>query len=104
MEVFAGLTDFLPWILRIFVVLFIFRLIRNAMTPAPTRQAPGGGSAGRRPGGAIERQGGQLVRDPQCGTYVPMSSSVQMPNGKDALYFCSTECRDAYRRARSSVA
>src|ERR1041385_3935652 len=101
MEFLGLFEDVLPWILRIFVILFIFRLIRNAFRPAPTQQAP-------RPGGSraqsIERQGGQLVRDPQCGTFVPMATAVQLGSGKSASYFCSTTCRDAYRQAHSSVA
>jgi uncharacterized protein len=101
MEIFAGLTDVLPWILRIFFVLLVLRLIRNAFAPARPRQAPRPGP-GRQ--GAVERQGGQLVRDPQCGTYVPMATSIHLTSGKDTLYFCSTACRDAYRQAQSSVA
>src|SRR5579862_426922 len=106
MELLGGLVDVLPWILRIFVLLFILRLIRNYLGGPTQRSATAGrGNArGKGPGQAIERQGGQLVRDPQCGTYIPVNSSVHLVSGRDTLYFCSTSCRDAYRKAQSSVA
>ncbi len=102
MELLGGLADFLPWILRIIVVLFVLRLIRNFFA---TNARPG---SAPRPAGrttAVERPGGQLVRDPQCGTYVPISTSVHLVSGPNTLYFCSVACRDAYRQAqKASVA
>ncbi len=46
-----------------------------------------------------EIDGEDLVRDPQCGTYVPVSSAVKATIGGETLYFCSEECRDRYREA-----
>jgi len=103
--IFGELSEFLPWIIRALVILLILRLVRNLFAPSPQRrqQAPprGGRTAGPQ---AMERSGGKLVRDPHCGTYIPMSSSVHLVSGGETLYFCSTTCRDAYRRAKSSVA
>jgi hypothetical protein len=101
MELLSGLTDFLPWIFRIIVVLVVLRLIQNFFAPTARPASPpraGGRST------AVERPGGQLVRDPQCGTYVPISTSVHLVSGPNTLYFCSVACRDAYRKAQSSVA
>jgi hypothetical protein len=101
MELLSGLTDILPWIVRIIVVLFVLRLIQNFFAPNARPASPprtGGRST------AVERPGGQLVRDPQCGTYVPISTSVHLVAGPNTLYFCSVACRDAYRKAQSSVA
>ncbi len=39
---------------------------------------------------------GQLVKDPNCGTYVDPESSISVRNGETKHYFCSHECRDAY--------
>jgi YHS domain-containing protein len=101
MELLSGLTDILPWIFRIIVVLFVLRLIQNYFAPKP-RRASSPRTGGRNT--AVERAGGQLVRDPQCGTYVPLSTSVHLVSGPNTLYFCSVACRDAYRKAQSSVA
>jgi YHS domain-containing protein len=101
MELLSGLTDVLPWIFRILVVLFVLRLILNFFSPK-TRPTSPPRTGGRNT--AVERAGGQLVRDPQCGTYVPLSTSVHLVSGPNTLYFCSVACRDAYRKAQSSVA
>lgn len=42
------------------------------------------------------RRGEEMVQDPQCGTYVPRHEAVEERRGGQALYFCSTACRDAY--------
>jgi len=91
--------NLLSWIVRFLVVLFVIRLIVNAIfgvRPRQTRQA--------RPSGPVERAGGTLVRDPQCGTYLPETRAIRVGSGADARFFCSTACRDAYRAAHSSVA
>lgn len=102
MEILPGLLDVLPWILRIFVLLFVLKMIRQFLG-GPAQRSPKAAPRGPR-GAAIERQGGQLVRDPQCGTYIPVNSSVHLVSGRETLYFCSASCRDAYRKAQSSVA
>lgn len=99
MDLLPGLVDLLPWIFRIVAILFVIRLIQKFL-------AQGAGPSGqqKRRNTHLERQGGQLVRDPQCGTYVPISSSVHLVSGPNTLYFCSVACRDAYRKGQSSVA
>jgi YHS domain-containing protein len=106
MELLGGLVDVIPWILRIFVLLFVLKMIRSFLG-GPAQRSPNAGRGtprGKAPGQQVVRQGGQLVRDPHCGTYVPMNNSVHLVSGRDTLYFCSASCRDAYRKAQSSVA
>lgn len=43
--------------------------------------------------------GGELKKDPVCGTYVPESSAVKWTIGGQTVYFCSEACRDKYRKA-----
>ncbi len=81
------------WLLDALVLFLIVRTFMRAI---------GGGGAARksRPTTSAptpERSGGTLVRDPQCGTYVPESSAVRVKAGDKTLYFCSTACRDAYQ-------
>jgi len=40
--------------------------------------------------------GGELKRDPVCGTYIANSNSVRKVVNGETLYFCSPECRDKY--------
>ena len=43
--------------------------------------------------------GGELKRDPVCGTYVSTSLGVTKTVNGEAIYFCSKECRDKFRPA-----
>jgi YHS domain-containing protein len=40
--------------------------------------------------------GGELKRDPVCGTFVATSSSLNKTVGGETVYFCSPACRDKY--------
>ena len=40
--------------------------------------------------------GGELKRDPVCGTYVSPAASVSRTVNGKVLYFCSKECRERY--------
>jgi YHS domain-containing protein len=77
-------TVVLLWIVRILVVLFVLRLLVRAVTGARTSQ--------RRQA----RIGGSLVRDPQCGTYVPPARALTLSSRGQVLHFCSDRCRDAW--------
>jgi len=42
--------------------------------------------------------GGELKRDPVCGTYVSTASALKKTSaGGDVVYFCSAACRDRYQ-------
>lgn len=38
-----------------------------------------------------------LVKDPVCGVYVVPAQALVVGNGRDAKYFCSEKCRQAWR-------
>ena len=41
-------------------------------------------------------RGEEMVKDPQCGTYLPRSDALSGQVKGKTWYFCSTECRDKY--------
>jgi YHS domain-containing protein len=43
--------------------------------------------------------GGELKKDPVCGTYVSTDVSVNRKIDGQTVYFCSPACRDKYRAA-----
>lgn len=43
--------------------------------------------------------GGELKKDPVCGTYVSTETSVTKRVAGQTIYFCSPACRDKYRAA-----
>ena len=55
-------------------------------------------SGARRPGVRPELGPVKWVRDPLCGTRLPIDASVALTVGDTTHYFCSEECRDRFRR------
>ena len=82
---------FVVWTMRIIVLLLVIRFLLRLFTRRPVA------TTGRRHvSRAPERLGGTLVRDPQCGTYIPETTAVTVGRGASARHFCSTNCRDAW--------
>jgi len=63
-------------------------LFQSAMRP--------GGQAPPRPS---VPSGGELKKDPVCGTYISIATAVHKKVGSEMYYFCSTECRDRFRHS-----
>jgi hypothetical protein len=80
------------FLLDALVLFFIVRMILRLVTGGRPARSP------RSPASTPERSGGTLVRDPQCGTYIPESRAIRVGSGDRTQYFCSTDCRDAYER------
>jgi len=51
-----------------------------------------------RPAPAVHT-GGELKRDPVCGTFVSVDVSVTKRIDGQTVHFCSAACRDKYRAA-----
>jgi YHS domain-containing protein len=41
--------------------------------------------------------GGELKKDPVCGTFISTATAIQKRVGGEVYYFCSPECRDKFR-------
>jgi YHS domain-containing protein len=85
----------LAWVMDAVIILMIVRavigMLKRRRTASPRADAsPFGGKT-------QERIGGTLVRDPQCGTYIPEAGAIRVKEGGQTLYFCSPECRDAFQ-------
>lgn len=39
---------------------------------------------------------GDMVKDPECGTFVSIEDSISVRDGERVFYFCSYECRDKF--------
>ena len=86
--------NLIGWIFRILVILFVIRLVLRFLYGL-TRAGSGPGPS-RRPNQPATREGGQLVRDPNCGTYVAIGRALREGSGDNAVYFCSEACRNAW--------
>ena len=85
----------LTWVLRALVALLLIRFVLRLFA----RRGPAGRPRTRR---QTERVGGTLVRDPQCGTYIPQAKALTTGSGSSVVHFCSTDCRDAWVAAHRS--
>jgi YHS domain-containing protein len=56
--------------------------------------APPAASPGRRPSVPA---GGELKKDPVCGTFISTGTAIHKSIGGEMYYFCSTECRDKFK-------
>ena len=83
-------------IVRIILILFIVRMIvmffRGRIAAARRPPMP--------PSRTTERVGGDLVRDSQCGTYVPRVNAIGALVAGKMEYFCSATCRDKALQGR----
>lgn len=84
----------LLWVIRALAVLLLIRMVVNALMGG-RRRAPAAPRQSRPP---QERALGELVKDPNCGTYVAKASAIAVGTGDNARYFCSVKCRDEYGR------
>lgn len=39
---------------------------------------------------------GEMVKDPECGTWVSVEDSPSVKDGNKSYYFCSYDCRDSF--------
>lgn len=91
----------LGWIFRILVILFVIRLLLRFLAGV-TRGASAPKSAPK-PNQPATREGGHLVRDPNCGTYVAVGRALREGSGDNAVYFCSETCRNAWAARKTGV-
>ena len=70
------------WLILLSVFLWALRGLVRTRPPVPGK--PG-------------KEGEEMVRDPQCGVYLPVSKAVSGRVGGKTEYFCSRECEDRYR-------
>ena len=83
-------------LIGLFLIMFVrmvagvlFRGIGDMLQPSQPETAARSGSSDA-PGG------GELKRDPVCGTFVATSTAFKKTVRGETLLFCSADCRDKY--------
>jgi YHS domain-containing protein len=74
------------WLLR-GILRSIFASLNSSVVSNPRKPAP------------TVSTGGELKKDPVCGTYVSAEASVTKRVNGETVHFCSAACRDKYRVA-----
>ncbi|PLY06960.1 MAG: hypothetical protein C0624_04005 [Desulfuromonas sp.] len=80
------------FLLILFLVIFFVSSILSVffrLLGGPRRQPPREKSS----------QGEDMVRDPQCGMFLPRQDALSVSIKGVQHHFCSTECRDAFKRS-----
>lgn len=76
------------------IVYVVYRFTKTLFTPRA--------KVSSRPSGEPPRiKGEELVKDPCCGTYVPINSAYTITLNGETFYFCSKECREKYKQEHS---
>jgi YHS domain-containing protein len=70
------------------VVGIIARFFTQLANPSAAQQ--------NRPPGDRVPLTGELKKDPVCGTYIAVATSLKETVGGETFHFCSKECRDKY--------
>jgi uncharacterized protein len=79
------------FILRIVLPFLLFLLLRSVL-----KGLFGGMQAPRRAPRPQVPAGGELRRDPVCGTYVSTVTGITSKSHGEIVYFCSEECRKKF--------
>ena len=83
-------------LILVFVVALFLRQVVVLIMRAFTQMAGGGASHPPMP---RQQSGGELKKDPVCGTFVAVASSIKRNVNGEVVHFCSTACRDKYQVA-----
>ncbi|MFB3926517.1 MAG: hypothetical protein ACE14T_10735 [Syntrophales bacterium] len=82
-------------IILAFIILYLlYRFLRKTIFPLQKNRR----SVSENP---FQSSGEELVEDPYCHTYVPISDAYRLETGGRKLFFCSRECLEKYKKERS---
>jgi YHS domain-containing protein len=73
-----------------------FSGLSNTSHPQAGTSSPQAGASGSRPPSSPS-PGGELKKDPVCGTFISTATAFQKFSQGQTYYFCSTECRDKFK-------
>ena len=74
------------------VIGIIMKGLGEMMNPAEAASGPSQQSAQSK-----MPAGGELKRDPVCGTFVPATTSITAELGGKTYYYCSKDCRNKHK-------
>ncbi len=80
-----------------YVIGFMVKLVGGAMRSGrfPTQQQPVNASSSA----GMPTSAGELRKDPVCGTFIPINSSLKKTVNGETVHFCSADCRDKFKAA-----
>ena len=76
------------------VIYILYKWLRHS---APQSRPPRTVDPPPQTAGQVE----EMLQDPVCGTWVPVSQALSMQHGKETIHFCSAECRDKFLKVQA---
>ena len=92
---FRAFLYLIVFVLALSVLRSVLGIISKAFKWIVQQFLSAGGSPGSRP--SSPPSGGELKKDPVCGTFISTATAFQKSVGGQTVYFCSTQCRDKYK-------
>ena len=92
---FRAIVYLIGFMLIMSVVRSVLGIIGKAFSGLSNPSSPQAGASGSRPSGPSS--GGELKKDPVCGTFISTATAFQKFANGQTYYFCSTECRDKFK-------
>jgi uncharacterized protein len=80
------------------ILLYIFVAVLFWWFSISRKKSPKATEAGANPGNGASR----MVKDPMCGMYMDARLAIRMDSRKEAVYFCSEECKKKYMNKSSN--
>lgn len=77
------------WLVLGIVGYILYKLVTNEMRKRAADSAKSAAKEKKTPTG-------EMVKDPVCGAYVDVASSISVRDGDEVHRFCSYECRDSF--------
>jgi YHS domain-containing protein len=92
---FRAFLYLIAFLLIMSVVRSVLGIVSKAFSGLSSSTSPQAGASGSRPPSSPPT-GGELKKDPVCGTFISTATAFQKSVDGQTYYFCSTECRDKF--------
>ena len=93
---FRAFLYLIVFLLVMSVVRSVLGIVSKAFSGLSNSASPQAGASGSRPPSSPPT-GGELKKDPVCGTFISTATAFQKSSGGQTYYFCSTACRDKFQ-------
>ena len=92
---FRAILYLIGFMLIMSVIRSVLGILSKAFNGLSSTSSPQTGASGSRPPSSPS-SGGELKKDPVCGTFVAEATAMQKTRGGETYYFCSAACRDKF--------
>lgn len=91
---FRGILYLIVAVVFISLLRSVIGIVMKGFAEAFHTSAGASGSTPRRPSVPA---GGELKKDPVCGTFISTATALHRQVGRETYYFCSAACRDKFK-------